>query len=192
MSPDPDPESREIAAGLGRAMRARRSAAGLTLAQTANSSGTSIPFLSQIENGRAMPSLLTLHRVAATLGSTAHELLQHASSRRISIVRAGDGPQVEFADSSSSLVRYVVEPGLGMTASELAIPPGVGLDEPITQTGVKLYRVLEGTVEFHVGKEAPYTLSPGDTLCHDGSLPHRWRSVGDGPALVLVVMSNPL
>ncbi|MDE0137587.1 MAG: helix-turn-helix transcriptional regulator, partial [bacterium] len=50
-----------VAASLGAALRRLRKAQGLTLQQLASRCGLSQPFLSQLENGKAMPSLMALH-----------------------------------------------------------------------------------------------------------------------------------
>src|SRR3954453_21849340 len=66
-------------AALGRAIRSLRRDRGLTLLQAANASGLSQPFLSQLELGRARPSMRSLHRIAVALGTTQQALLAAAA-----------------------------------------------------------------------------------------------------------------
>ena len=54
---------------VGATIRERRLAAGLTLVELAERSGLSQPFLSQVENGRAHPSMESLYRIASALGN---------------------------------------------------------------------------------------------------------------------------
>ncbi|MEI7548498.1 MAG: helix-turn-helix transcriptional regulator, partial [Actinomycetota bacterium] len=55
-------------ASLGTAIRGLRLAVGLTMVELADRAGLSQPFLSQIENGRARPSMQSLYRIATALG----------------------------------------------------------------------------------------------------------------------------
>lgn len=56
------------AAELGRLLRARRTAGGLTIAQVAAEAGLSVPYIANLENGRGNPTLAALDRLAAALG----------------------------------------------------------------------------------------------------------------------------
>lgn len=76
---------------VGVAVRKRRRALHLTLAAVSARSGLSVPFLSQIENERARPSMRSLERVADALETTAVELLAASdTARTVDLVRAGD------------------------------------------------------------------------------------------------------
>lgn len=60
---------------LGREIRRRRQALGLTLEGLAHTSGLSAHYLSDLENDRRDPSLSTLRAVAKALGAETGELL---------------------------------------------------------------------------------------------------------------------
>ncbi len=53
---------------LGRRLRELRLERGLTLRATAEAAGMSLPYLSEIERGRKLPSLDVLERLAEALG----------------------------------------------------------------------------------------------------------------------------
>jgi len=53
---------------LGRALRARRTAAGRTIASVAADAGLSVPYIANLENGRGNPTLTALNSLAAALG----------------------------------------------------------------------------------------------------------------------------
>ncbi|MFD8015137.1 helix-turn-helix domain-containing protein, partial [Streptomyces sp. NPDC059762] len=79
---------------VGAAVRRRRRALDLTLAEVAGRSGLSSPFLSQIENDRARPSMRSLQRIADALGTTAVQLLAASdATRTVDVVRAGADDQ---------------------------------------------------------------------------------------------------
>ena len=55
-------------ATIGRQLRARRTAAGRTVASVAADAGLSVPYIANLENGRGNPTATALTRLAAALG----------------------------------------------------------------------------------------------------------------------------
>jgi transcriptional regulator with XRE-family HTH domain len=53
---------------IGRQLRARRTAAGRTVASVAADSGLSVPYIANLENGRGNPTTAALARLAEALG----------------------------------------------------------------------------------------------------------------------------
>ncbi|HUZ54845.1 MAG TPA: helix-turn-helix transcriptional regulator [Streptosporangiaceae bacterium] len=88
---------------IGRELRARRTAAGRTVASVAADAGLSVPYIANLENGRGNPTITALTRLAEALGM---RLV-------VTLVPAGESQQVAASASPqvpSSLVR------LGRTA----------------------------------------------------------------------------
>ncbi|MEW1860320.1 helix-turn-helix transcriptional regulator [Streptomyces sp. NPDC088194] len=54
---------------LGRGLRARRKAAGRTIASVAMDAGLSVPYIANLENGRGNPTMAALHQLAGALGA---------------------------------------------------------------------------------------------------------------------------
>jgi transcriptional regulator with XRE-family HTH domain len=55
-------------AAIGRQLRARRTAAGRTVASVATDAGLSVPYVANLENGRGNPTTSALTRLADALG----------------------------------------------------------------------------------------------------------------------------
>jgi transcriptional regulator with XRE-family HTH domain len=53
---------------LGRRLRARRTAAGRTIASVAADAGLSVPYIANLENGRGNPTLSAVNSLATALG----------------------------------------------------------------------------------------------------------------------------
>ena len=53
---------------IGRQLRARRTAAGRTVASVAADAGLSVPYIANLENGRGNPTTMALARLARALG----------------------------------------------------------------------------------------------------------------------------
>ena len=77
----PDDDGQVAGIDIAGAVRARRLAAGLTMRELAAQAGMSQPFLSNLENSRAMPSIATLYKIANALGVSPREFLPDARSR---------------------------------------------------------------------------------------------------------------
>lgn len=68
-------------AELGAVLRARRKAAGRTIASVAVDAGLSVPYIANLENGRGNPTMAALQRLAAALGTSLEVSLVDAEPR---------------------------------------------------------------------------------------------------------------
>ena len=176
-----------MAPQLGPTLRQRRKAAGMTMQELADRCGLSQPFLSQIENSRAMPSLFALHRVAQALGTTTVGLLDPAYSE-VTLVRTDEGESFVLAEGART--RFLT-PGEGhrLEANETVAQAGIASDV-IVHEGQELVRLLEGSLEIRLEGREPVELHPGDTILYPSMTPHQWIS-GDAGARFLIVTSPP-
>ena len=176
-----------VAPQLGPTLRQRRKAAGLTMQELADRCGLSQPFLSQIENSRAMPSLYALHRVAQALQTTTVGLLDSAYSE-VTLVRADEGEAFVLVEGATT--RFLT-PGDGhrLEANEQVAEAGVSSDV-IVHEGQELIRLLEGSLEVRLGDAEGIELRPGDTISFPATRPHQWIT-GDAGARFLIVTSPP-
>ena len=82
--------SREVAQ-IGRRVKVRREAAGLTLDQLSRMSGVSKAMLSQVERSKANPTVVVLLKIAAGLGCSLDDIVGAAGGApHIHVVRADD------------------------------------------------------------------------------------------------------
>lgn len=178
-----------VAATLGAALRRLRKAQGLTLQQLAYRCGLSQPFLSQLENGKAMPSLMALHNVAQALETTAHSLLQPQERLDISLVRHGEGETYQLVDGAS--VRFLTRGGSHlMEPNEVEFEPGAGTVNA-GHEGEEVIYVLEGRLGVTLEGSEPVELAVGDVLTYPAMTPHTMTAVGQGSCRFLVVTSPP-
>ena len=168
---------------VGGEVRRWRQARGLTLAQVGEGSGLNVGYLSQIENGKAIPSLDALVAIAAALEvPVAWLFLDSAPAPRV--VRAADRPHALAPDGGR------MEEVDGGTARDVRIleaivPPGAstGLH---AHTGDEHHLVLAGRWRMTQG-EASVELGPGDYLAWDPTLPHDVACLGPEPGRILVI-----
>lgn len=178
-------ESQGPNAGLGNAVRRRRRALDLTLAAVAERSGLSVPFLSQIENDRARPSMRSLQRIADGLRTTAVQLLAaaDATDRSIDLVRSA----TDAGLAAGTGVRPLVRGSRQMHALEFTGPQHA--DREFLHHKDELMYVADGTAEVEA-EGRTYLLDRGDTLYLTGGVRHRWRATSAGTRVLLVSVSD--
>ncbi|WP_435971487.1 helix-turn-helix domain-containing protein [Streptomyces sp. Qhu_M48] len=169
---------------VGAAVRRRRRALDLTLADVAERSGLSSPFLSQIENDRARPSMRSLQRIADALGTTAVQLLAASDeSRTIDLVRAGDDSGLD----REARVRPVVRGRHQLHALEF-----VGeheADREFRHRNDELMYVADGAAEVEADGRV-HRLARGDSLLLSGGVRHRWRTTEPGSRVLVVAIGD--
>jgi transcriptional regulator with XRE-family HTH domain len=110
---------------IGRELRARRTAAGRTVASVAADAGLSVPYIANLENGRGNPTTTALTRLAEALGLRLVVALVAADdSQRAAAPTAPAAPQVP-----SSLVRLGRTARFRQAADVMATTVDVDADE---------------------------------------------------------------
>lgn len=172
-------------ATMGAAIKERRLAQSMTLVGVAERSGLSQPFLSQVENGRARPSMNSLYRIASALGTTPQALFGGTSATAPSLARAADTAVPEIATDGESLRRLLLPGDAPFHVVELV---GLATDflEPWHHEGFEALYVLAGPVDVDIDGVVT-TLATGDFLSYPSKLPHRYRSPLGPLAKVLLI-----
>lgn len=168
---------------VGPQVRRWRLERALTLAQVAERSGLNVGYLSQIENDKASPSLESLAALAAAMDvPIGWFLLDLAEPPRV--VRAAErrhwegpgGGRIEDVDGGTSrdvcIVRATIEPG-----------QRTGLH---AHAGDEHHIVLSGRVRLSQGEHG-IDLGPGDYLAWDATIPHDAATIGEEPAVILIL-----
>jgi transcriptional regulator with XRE-family HTH domain len=182
---------------IGSAVRARRRQLGYTLRTIASGTGLSVPFLSQIENAAASPSLTSLFAIARFLETTPERLLAGPVSADVVLTHRSEGQLYAVTDAEDSALRRQLT-GLGepFSAAEYVVEPGTDLGDFYASDGREMIHVLTGQLAVDLIEESSeeavvHQLEAGDTLIYTTSVRHRWRHHGDGPTRFLHV-SAPL
>jgi quercetin dioxygenase-like cupin family protein/DNA-binding XRE family transcriptional regulator len=173
-------------------LRRLRTERALSMRQLARLADLSQPFLSNIENGRSMPSIATLYRLADALGVSAQELLPGPADLDVrvataaSLATAAVLPSSDHPDSGLSTL-VVGGPSQLIEARRVTVPAGTFDGTWFEHPGEEFVHVLEGTVtvEFRDGRH--HTLHRGDSLWYYSVVAHRWSTPDAGDAQVLLI-----
>ena len=171
---------------VGHAIRSLRLSHSLTLVELAARADLSQPFLSQVENGRAKPSMSSLYRIATALKTTPQALFGGAGvGIEPAVARAHDASVPAIATDGESLRRLRLPGDAPFHVIEL-----IGLSteflDPWQHDGLEALYVLAGPVEVEVNG-ACTLLNTGDFLSYPANAPHRYRSALGAQARVLLM-----
>ena len=178
-----------IGVSLGREIRAARTAKQLSMRALASAADISQPFLSQIESGGAMPSIVTLFRIAKVLEISPSSLLPNEPEPEpITLTRRSEGHLVPVSEGDEAAVSRIISAGAAhaATVQEYRIPARYR-GEWFESDGENTVYLVEGEATVTIEGRGEWTLDAGDALAHPGALRNRWEVRGDQPATILLI-----
>lgn len=182
-------------AQVGEKIKKVREQKRMSLADLAEKTGYSSAILSQIENHLLSPSLGTLIQISHALNVPLSKLFGEKRGHPYTIVRKDERKLISrFASKEGVNYGYTYE-SLGYDKKNRRMEPFVVTLEPVTvkhtklssHSGEEFIYVLEGEMEVALG-DLRDTLSPGDSIYYDSTIPHRVSCVGETPAKILAVL----
>ena len=196
----------QLQAGIGERIRQARVAKGISARAFARSLGVSPSLISQIELGKALPSVGTLFAVVTKLGISLDDIFFDAAGEdlpagSLAAGRAADaggtapaGSLVQRAGERRSIslangVRWErLTPDHDYEVDFLCVTYDVGAescpeDALMTHSGKEYGLVLEGQLGATIGFKS-FELAPGDSITYDAVVPHRFWTIGDEPSVV--------
>lgn len=182
---------------LGRKIRQLRMRKKIGLVDLGRHTGLSASMLSQLENGKLVPTLPTLARISMVFDVSLDHFFSDRRKRGLfSVVRAGE--RIRFPDRADSPAPAWFFECLAFSAQEKSLQAYLAMFEPReaedvddhVHEGAEFLYVMEGTVGIRFGDEET-VLQAGDSVYFDSSHPHGYRSVGRGQARAIVVTTLP-
>lgn len=166
----------------------------MSLVQLSKLSGVSQPHLSQLENGKSVPTIALLYRVADALGVGAQDLLPQRNDHGFVVTRAGEGALCPISDAvNSAKSRFLAgAPGRLLEGHHFSVAPGEHLGDWLVHDGEEFVFVVRGTLLIETDNGVKETLQAGDAAWYTSAVPHRWTAAGaDCVEIVLVNGRRP-
>lgn len=187
---DEDDHSGEL---MGLRIRNLRHQRGFSVNELAAKAGVSAGIISQIERGKANPSLRTLERIRTALGVPLSAILEESrdgSASRISFVRrANDRPHFDVGKYPLRKEHLSPTGGRDLEVMIIHFPAGSQSEDVVIGDGEKAGLVLSGEVRLVVG-DAEATLFEGDSFQFDSNVAHKVLNDSSSEASVLWIMSQ--
>lgn len=176
-----------------RTLRLRRS---MGLAQLAEHTGFSPAMLSRLENGKLIPTLPTLTRIALVFSVGLDYFFSDPRKRYvIAVVRKSERIALP-ADPKAEDIPWHFE-SLDFRVNERKLNGYLAHFHPVApdkvtphyHPGVELLYLIEGELEMIIGVET-FRLSAGDSIYFDAMQKHTYRSITKGPCTAMVVTTG--
>ncbi len=160
----------ELSVIVGHNLRRLRTKQGHSLERLAKISGVSRAMLGQIENGKSVPTISLLWKVATALGVPFATLIASNTSRGTVLLRRDAAKVLTSSDGRfSSRALFPFDAERTTEFYELRIAPNHTEHAEAHAPGtVENLVVMQGTIEVVAGRQAPQLLGEGDAILFEG------------------------
>lgn len=170
---------------VGERVKAIRESRHMSLRELARRSGLSVNTVSLIERGDNSPTVASLHRLAAALGSSITDFFHDHHRETAVFVRREERMSVSRGGITMESL------GVGLADQKLEpfsvrIAPGAAYEGVVTHPGQEFVLCITGECRYQVDS-VEYDLGSGDSLLFDSTRPHTFRNDGDQEAEILLV-----
>lgn len=182
---------------LGNKLRQLRLKKKIALVDLGKHTGLSASMISQLENGKLIPTLPTLARIAMVFDVGLDYFFTDKRRKRLfSVVKANE--RMRFPERSDSptpgyyfecLAFSAQDKSLQAYLAEFPIRHGVEPSEHMHE-GAEFFHVIEGSVIIRYQNEE-HRLETGDSVYFDSSAPHSYQAAGGATARAIVITTPP-
>jgi len=181
---------------IGQKLRQLRLKKKIALVDLGKHTGLSASMLSQLENGKLIPTLPTLARIAMVFDVGLEFFFGEKRSRRVfALTRAED--RLRFPELPDSPVPGYYFEVLAFGAMERALsaylaefPNAESNTRQHLHEGAEFLHVLSGSIAIKYQSE-DHVLNSGDSVYFDASEPHSYHGLSDPPARAIVITTPP-
>lgn len=174
-------------------IRKFRKADGLTIRALAEKVGVTESYISQLESGKANPSLGVLKKIAAALKINIVNFFAVDSHHEQVVVRESERREIVYPRGKIR-AQLMVSKLSGKTMEPLytIIEPGGDTSDPYHhgENGEEFGVIIKGELLLTVDDEE-YHLKAGDSFYFETHRPHRWANPGDITTEIVWVISPP-
>jgi transcriptional regulator with XRE-family HTH domain len=184
--------SDDVAAAVGRNVRALRQQHRMTIDALAAAAGISRGTVIQVETARGNPSIATLCNLATALRVGVASLVDGDAAPRISVRRAEQAAPLWSSPAGSSAVfRIGTDPPDVVELWDWTLQPGDAFEGEAHPVGTsEVLSVLAGRLALRVGG-TELELAAGDTVLFEAHAPHRYGCAGAEAVRFTMVVVQP-
>ena len=190
IAPPTLPHIERTVSALGAKVARSRAERGWSLAELARRAGVSTASVHKIEKSGMTPTIATLMKIAAALGTNVSYFIDEGVAAPAAIVvRSDERARLYTSKTGISLDNVSGRYGrYRLAGAEARVEPLASSGpEPMRHPGEELVYLLEGTMCFTVDDEV-IDLEPGDSIHFRTDRPHSWANPSERPARALWFM----
>ncbi|MDV6236442.1 XRE family transcriptional regulator [Leptospira ellisii] len=183
------PSSEHITEVVKENLKLIRHTKGFSLDKLASRCGVSRAMLSQIEQGKSVPTISVLWKIANGLNVPFSELLKEKGTEGIIVMKA-ENTKVLFSSSKvfSSRALFPYNGNRKTEFYELILKPGgIEVAEPHQSGTTENIVVVSGKLRLRVGEKV-VELEPKDSVFFRADIPHEYSNPTDQETLMYLVM----
>ena len=166
----------------------------LPLSDLSKKVGISASALSQIENSKAFPSIVTLKSIANSLFATVGELIgEHESLTKNPLIKSGDIKFVKVNSSGTSLSSAFLSTRIVSKWNPYILKFVENSDSAeimYTHPGQEFIYILEGKLLVTLDN-TQYILEKGDNFYFNSTIPHTLKNIHNSSARALWIVTPP-
>ena len=176
---------------LGRKIKLARTAKGMRLRELAERTELSESLLSKLENDKAIPSLSSLHRIAAALDTNVSWFFSGDTDGGSVVSGKGERPTIR-SKLEMATIENIVPYGSGhlLQALIITIEPGGSSQGAREHIGEEAGYIIEGEFEL-ILDGISYRLVAGNSFNFRSERPHAYRNPGKRPTKLIWVNTPP-
>jgi quercetin dioxygenase-like cupin family protein len=178
---------------IGVNIKRTREDQNITLRGLAKKLGISASFLSQVESGKASPSLATLKSISDSLSTTIGNLIGEGHKVEDNpVIKASERKYVQ--EISKGINMYLLtsrDPNKQMEPLLFKLKEGATSGHSsYKHFGQEFVLVLKGAVQITLN-DASYLLKKGDSIYFNSNVPHAFKNAGSEEAEAVWVVTPP-
>jgi transcriptional regulator with XRE-family HTH domain len=182
----------DLGLGLGQRLRSLRRARDMTLAELAHETGSTSGYLSQIENGLAVPAISALADIAAALGTNISAFFVPQEAARVRVSRAGDTRRIRIAEDPTTEYTVLASRGSDGAFSGLIARYTKESDRSSSRHfGERFFYVRSGEGVLEVAGET-HELKPGRYVHYSSHHEHVLVVTSDEPLETVWLVDPPI
>lgn len=178
---------------IGQYLKQLRKEQNVSLNDVAKRVGVTTSFLSQVENGKATPSLSTLKNIADVLHTTISNMMgENVPTEHGPVLRKGEGRHLpDMNDGVEIELLTNPDPYKQMEPLYFTLKKDASAGEETYQHyGQEFLLVLRGTIEVMLNSTR-YVLKKGDSMYFNSKTPHSFKNGAQSDTEVVWVVTPP-
>lgn len=178
---------------IGERIKKSRNEKGLSLRELAGKLNLSASFISQIEQGKASPSIENLKKIATSLDVKVSYLIEDEEEKQnVEIVRKNEAKGIESVDSNTK-ISLLTSSSIDKTMEPILYeigPYGESGRDCYNHSGEEFIYIVEGNLDIYID-DVVYSLEEGDSLYFKSTHNHRFKNNTDKTTKAVWVVNPP-